>query len=219
VRKKTIKVTFPENYGAKEIAGKEAEFEVELQEIQEKVPAEINDELAKKYLNKEDATLEELKNYIKDSLLQRKKAEIYAPLKEQILECLVKKYEIDLPENIVEREIDVIVNQEAAKLTPAKLKEIQEDIEKLKEFRESFRDEAKDRVKLTFIIDELAKRENIEVSDEELSQVIFYEALMQGQNPQELIKYYQENNLLPVLKMNLAEEKLLNKLLDEKAGN
>jgi len=49
-----IKVKFPENYGAKEIAGKEAEFEVTLQEIQEKVPAEINDELAKKYLNDEN---------------------------------------------------------------------------------------------------------------------------------------------------------------------
>ena len=46
-----IKVTFPEDYHAKELAGKEAEFEVTLQEIQEKVPAEINDELAKKYLN------------------------------------------------------------------------------------------------------------------------------------------------------------------------
>ena len=40
---------------------------------------------------------------------------------------------------------------------------------------------------------------------------------MQGQNPTELIKYYQENNILPVLKMNLVENKLLNKLLDEKA--
>ncbi|NPA11852.1 MAG: trigger factor [Epsilonproteobacteria bacterium] len=217
--KRKIKVTFPENYGAKELAGKEAEFEVELQEIQEKVPAEINDNFAKTYLNDEKATVEDLKEFIKNSILQRKKAEIYTPLKEQILECLVKKYDFDLPENIVEREIDVIVNQEAAKLPPAKLKELQEDVEKVKEFRESFRDEAKERVKLTFIVDELAKKENIDVSDQELSQIIFYEALMQGQNPQELIKYYQENNLLPVLKMNLIEEKLLTKLLDEKAQN
>jgi trigger factor len=215
--KRKIKVTFPNDYHAKEIAGKEAEFEVELQEIQEKVPAEINDELAKKYLNKEDATLQDLKDYIKNSLMQRKKVEVYAPLREKILECLVEKYDLDLPENIVEREIDVIVNEEASKLTPAQLKEIQEDVEKYKEFREKFRNEAKDRVKLTFIIDELAKKENIDVTDEELTQIIFYEALMQGQNPQELIKYYKENNLLPVVKMNIIQEKLLTKLLDEKA--
>jgi len=213
---KKIKVTFPENY-AKELAGKEAEFEVTLQEIQEKKPAEINDELAKKYLNKEDATLDELKNYVKEAILNRKKAEVFKPKKEEILECLVKKYDIDVPEGIVEKEIDVMVNQEASKLTPAEIKELQENSEKLQEFRNKFKDEAKDRVKLTFIVDELAKKEGISVSDEEITQVLFYEALMQGQNPQELIKYYQENNLLPVLKMNLAEEKLLNKLLEEKA--
>jgi len=213
---KKIKVTFPENY-VKELAGKEAEFEVTLQEIQEKKPAEINDELAKKYLNKEDATLDELKNYVKEAILNRKKAQTFAPKKEEILECLVKKYDIDVPEGIVEKEIDVIVNQEAAKLSPAEIKELQENSEKLEEFRNKFKDEAKDRVKLTFIVDELAKKEGISVSDEEITQVLFYEALMQGQNPQELIKYYQENNLLPVLKMNLAEEKLLNKLLEEKA--
>ena len=214
---KRIKVKFPENY-VKELAGKEAEFDVTLQEIQEKVPGEINDELAKKYLNDENATLETLKNYIKTTIENRKKAEAFAPKKEEILECLVKKYDIDIPEGIVEKELDVIIGNEAAKLSPAEIKELQEDPKKLEEFRNKFKEEAKDRVKLTFIIDEIAKKENIEVSDDELSQVLFYEALMQGQNPQELIKYYQENNLLPVLKMNLVEEKLLNKLLEEKAG-
>ncbi len=214
--KRKIKVTFPENYGAKEIAGKEAEFEVELQEIQEKVPAKIDDNLAKKYLNNENATLEELKNYIKDSILQSKKAQTFAPLKEKILECLVEKYDIDLPEAIVQKELNLIVNEEAAKLSPAELKELQENEEKLKEFMDKFKEGAKNRVKLTFIIDALAKKEGVDVSDDELYQVIYYEALLQGQNPQEVIKYYQENNLLPVLKMQLIQEKLLNKLLEEK---
>ncbi len=214
---KRIKVKFPENYGAKEIAGKEAEFDVTLQEIQEKVPAEINDEFAKKYLGDENATVETLKEYIKNTIENRKKAEVFAPKKEEILECLVKKYEIDIPDGIVEKEVDVMVNNEAAKLSPAEIKELQENPEKLEEFRNKFKDEAKDRVKLTFIVDEIAKKENIEVSDNEITQVIYYEALMQGQNPQDVIKYYQENNLLPVLKMNLVEEKLLNKLLEDKA--
>ena len=214
---KKIKVTFPENYGAKELAGKEAEFEVTLQEIQEKIPAEINDELAKKYLNKEDATLEDLKNYVKDYLLNKKKAEIYEPKKQEILECLVKKYDIDLPEAIVEKEVEVMINEKAQEMSPAQIKELQENPEKVKELKDELLPEAKDRVKLTFLIDEIAKKEKVEVSDEELTQIIYYEALMNAQNPTELIKYYQENNILPVLKMNLVESKLLNKLLDEKA--
>jgi len=213
---KKIKVTFPENYGAKEIAGKEAEFEVTLKKIQEKTPAEINDELAKKYIQKEDATLEELKNQVKDMLLSRKKVDAFAPKKEEILECLVKKFEADLPESVVEKEVEIIINNEASKMSPAEIKELQENPEKLKELREKFLPDAKERVKLTFLIDAIAKKENVDVNDEEISQVIYYEALMQKQNPQDVIKYYQENNLLPVIKMNMIEDKLLNRLLDEK---
>jgi len=217
---KRIKVTFPENYGAKEIAGKEAEFDVTLQEIQEKIPAEINDDLAKKYLSKEEATLDELKEMIKDTIKNRKQAEIFAPKKEEILECLVNKYEIDLPESVVEKEVEIMINNEAGKMSPAELKELQEKPEKVEELREKLLPEAKERVKLTFIIDAVAKKEGVEVSDEELTQILYYEALMQGQNPQDVIKYYQENNLLPVIKMNLIEEKLLNKLLEDKVkGN
>ncbi|AZV47395.1 trigger factor [Nautilia sp. PV-1] len=217
---KKIKVTFPENYGAKEIAGKEAEFDVTLQEIQEKVPAEINDELAKKYMAKEDATLDDLKEMIKTSIQERKKAEAFAPKKEEILECLVKKYEIDLPDSVVEKEVEIMINNEAEKMSPAEIKELQENPEKLKELREKLLPEAKDRVKLTFIIDAIAKKEGVDVSDQELTQILYYEAIMQGQNPQDVIKYYQENNLLPVIKMNLIEDKLLNKLLEDKVkGN
>jgi trigger factor len=217
---KRIKVTFPENYGAKEIAGKEAEFDITLQEIQEKVPAEINDELAKKYMSKEDATLDELKEMIKESIQNRKQTEAFAPKKEEILECLVKKYEIDLPESVVEKEVEIMINNEVGKLSPAELKELQENPEKIKELREKLLPEARDRVKLTFIIDAIAKKEGVDVSDQELTQILYYEAIMQGQNPLDVIKYYQENNLLPVIKMNLIEEKLLNKLLEDKVkGN
>jgi trigger factor len=213
---KKIKVTFPENYGAKEIAGKEAEFDVTLQEIQEKVPAEINDELAKKYMNDQNATLDQLKDMLKASIENRKKSEAFAPKKEEILECLVKTYDIDVPESVVEKEVEIMINSEAQKMSPAELKELQENPEKVAELREKLLPEAKDRVKLTFIIDAIAKKEGIDVTDQELSQILYYEALMQGQNPQEVIKYYQENNLLPVLKMNLIEDKLLNKLLEDK---
>jgi trigger factor len=213
---KRITVTFPEDYSAKEIAGKEAEFDIILQEIQEKVPAEINDELAKKYLSNEDANLDELKKTIKESIQDRKKVEVFAPKKEEILECLVKKYEMDLPDAVVEKEVEIMINSEASKMTPAELKDLQEKPEKVKELKEKLLPEAKDRVKLTFIIDAIAKKEKIEVSDNELLQILYFEAIIQGQNPQDVIEYYKENNLLPVIKMNLIEEKLLNKLLEDK---
>jgi trigger factor len=53
----------------------------------------------------------------------------------------------------------------------------------------------------------------VDVNDQEVSQAIYYEAMMSGQDPQQVIKYYQENNLLPAVKMGMIEDKLFSKLL------
>jgi len=59
----------------------------------------------------------------------------------------------------------------------------------------------------------LAKAEEVKVEDQEVSQAIYYEAMMSGQDPQEVIKYYQDNNLLPAVKMGMIEDKLFGKML------
>jgi trigger factor len=59
----------------------------------------------------------------------------------------------------------------------------------------------------------LAKKEAVEVGDQEVSQAIYYEAMMSGQDPEQVIKYYTDNNLLPAVKMGMIEDKLFGKLL------
>jgi len=71
---------------------------------------------------------------------------------------LVNKFDFALPNNIVEQEIDAKVNAKAQTMDEAELKTYQEDIKKLEELRDSVRDEAKDSVKATFIVDALAKK-------------------------------------------------------------
>ncbi len=211
---RTIKVTFPKDYQAANLAGKEAEFEIKLHDIKEEVKPAIDDELAKKALAKEDATLEDLKKMAKDIAQSAQIRKIYEEeLKPQILENLIKKYDFDLPKNIVEQEIDNLANQKAQTLSEEELEEIKNSKEKLDELRESVREDAQNSVKATFIVDALAKAENIEVTDGEINQVLYYEALMSGQDPQELIKYYTANNLIPILKMGIIEDKLFEKLL------
>ena len=215
---KKIKVTFPEEYSAKELAGKEAEFEVTLKEIRKLPEVEINDELAKKLLAKEDATVEELENSIKEEIINEKKRTIYAPKKAELLDKLAEKFDFDLPKIIVEKEIDVLLNNKASKMNEEEIKELTENKEKLQSLRDELRDEAEKKVKLTFIIDEIAKKEGIFVDLEQVKQVVTYEAIMQGQNPDELLKYYEENGYLPVIQMSMVEDSVLNKLLDKKAS-
>jgi trigger factor len=93
------------------------------------------------------------------------------------------------------------------------LEEYKNNPEKVKELRESLRDDAINSVKATFLIDALAKAENISVNDNEVYQVIYYEAISTGQDPEQIIKYYQNNNLLPAIKMGMIEDRLFLKLL------
>ena len=212
---KTVTVTFPAEYQSADLAGKEAEFKVTLHEIQEQVTPEIDDELAKKLLQgEENATLDMLKKKLSDQIVSEKTAKLFnEELKPKLIEALVAKFDFALPNNIVDQEIDAKVNEKARTMSEDELNEFKENPEKVDALRDEVRDDAAASVKATFIVDELAKAEEVKVEDQEVSQAIYYEAMMSGQDPQEVIKYYQENNLLPAVKMGMIEDKLFGKML------
>ncbi len=212
---KTITVTFPEAYQSSDLAGKEAEFKVKLHEIQEQVPAELNDELAQKLLQgEENATLEMLKDRVKTQIESTEISKLYnEDLKPKLVEALVEKFDFALPNNIVEQEIDAKINAKAREMSEEELNSYKENPEKIEALRDEVRADAVASVKATFIVDALAKKEEVSVDDQEVSQAIYYEAMMSGQDPQQVIKYYQENNLLPAVKMGMIEDKLFGKML------
>lgn len=214
-----IKVTFPEDYHAKEFAGKEATFKVDLLEIQEKaIPADIDEETLKKFLPNEEApTKELLREKVKEQIEAEKLSKIYQEeVKPKFVEALVEKYEIDLPESIVEQEIDMAFRNALPSMSEEEIKKFTTDVEAAKEKREEYRQDAIDSVKLTFLVDELAKKEEIAVDDQEVMQTLYFEALQSGQDPQALIKQYEEQGLLPAVKMAIVEDRLFTKLFNEK---
>jgi trigger factor len=211
----TITVTFPEDYHSDELAGKESKFKVTVKEIQEKIIPEINDELATKLLQgEENPSVELLKEKVSEQIKSEKVSKIYNDeLKPKMVEALVKHFDFSLPNNIVEQEIDAKVNAKAQTMSQDELDTYKDNNEKIEELRDSLKDDAKDSVKATFIVDAVARKEGIVVSDDEVSQTIYYEAMMSGQNPQDTIKHYQDNNLIPAVKMGMIEDKLFSKLL------
>ena len=215
---KTIKVTFPEDYGSQKLAGKETEFKIKLNAIKDKGKAEIDDELAKKLLpGQEDASVEKLKEQLKTQMENEALAKLYNEGKKaELLEKLVENISFDLPEFVVEQEIDLAVNNAARDLKEEEIKELRENSQKLKEFREQFREEAQKSVKATFIIDALAKEEGIEVGEQEIMQTIYMEALQSGQDPQKVYEQYQKSGYLPAIQMAMMEDKVLTKLLNDK---
>ena len=212
---KTVTVTFPAEYQSADLAGKEAEFKVTLHEIQEQVTPELDDELAKKLLQgEENATLDMLKEKLSEQIVSEKTAKLFnEELKPKLIEALVAKFDFALPNNIVDQEVDAKINEKARTMSEEELNDFKENPEKVDALRDEVRDDAASSVKATFIVDALAKAEEVKVEDQEVSQAIYYEAMMSGQDPQQVIKYYQDNNLLPAVKMGMIEDKLFGKML------
>ena len=214
--KRGIKVTFPADYQAAHLAGKEARFDVTLHKILQKDETKINDAFAKSVVG-EEATLTTFKDMIKEQLKKKKKNELYnKELKTALIESLLKSITFDLPELIVEQEMDILFRNSLSQLKPEEFENLKNNKDEARKQREEKRDEARKSVQITFIMDALAKQYNIVVSDNEVMQTIYYEAMMMGQDPRATIEYYQKNNILPAIKMTMIEDRVLHHLLDTK---
>lgn len=213
--KKDVTVTYPEDYQAAYLVGKEAIFAVTLNDIKAKAEATLDGEMVKKLLpNEEGATAETVKEKIAEQIKSEKVSKLYnETLKPQLIEALIEKYDFALPQNIVDQEIDAQVNNKAREMDEEELATYKDNEEKINELRESVKETAINSVKATFLVDYLAKEEGVTVADQEVSQTIYYEAMMSGQDPQEVINYYQENNLLPAVKMGMIEDKLFAQII------
>jgi len=212
---KDLTVTFPETYQATDLAGKESVFTVTLHEIKAKSSDELDEAMVKRLIpGDETATAQTVKDKLTEQIKSEKMSKIYnETLKPQLIEALVAEYDFDLPENIVEQEIDAQLNNKAREMSEEELAQYKDNKEKINELRETLREDATKSVKATFLVDALAKKESIVVNDQEVSQTIYYEAMMSGQDPQQVIAYYQQNNLLPAVKMGMIEDKLFAKII------
>lgn len=215
---KVVKVTFPENYGGAKLAGKDAEFKVKVNAIQTKGAIAIDDELAKKMLpGQADATLETLKERVKTQIENEQLSKLYNDeLKPALLETFVEAFSFDLPEFVVEQEIDMALNRKAGELSEEEIKELRENADKLKELRETFREDATRSVKATFIIDALATAENVKVNEQEVMQTIYFEAMQMGQDPMAAYEHYKKAGYIPAIQMAMVEDKVLSQLLNAK---
>ena len=211
---KRITVRFPDDYQAENLRGQTTEFVVKLHTIKEKKVGKIDDALAQKITRDTTATVESMRQGIQEQLYGEAISQLYNDqLKPALIEALVKHFTFDLPETIVEQEIDNLVNQKAQTMSREEIEAVRNDSARLDALRDEVRDDAQRSVKATFIVDALAREEKLSVSDDEVKQVLQYEAVMAGQNPNETVEYYEKNGLLPAAKMSLLEDKLFTRLL------
>ncbi|MFH1798535.1 MAG: trigger factor [Candidatus Omnitrophota bacterium] len=209
--KKDVETVLPEGYPDKKYAGKKAVFKVEVKQTKEKRMPELGEELASK-LKKN--SIDEVREELKSSLLERKESDAKAEMKNQIMEQLLKSHPFDSPGSMVARQYKVLVQK-----TENESREKGVDKETIgsnqKELEQKLLKEAENKVRLYFILDEIAKKEKIDVTEEETDK--WLENLADSfKNPfEEVKKYYEKHNLIEGLREQLREEKTLDFLLQE----
>ena len=168
---KDVKVTFPEEYHAEDPAGKEAVFKCKVHEVKEEEIPEINDEFVKDI--SEFDTLDEFKADIKEELAKTKAARAENAMKNSVLAKVFEANDIDVPDVMVESEIDNMMSEFDQQLRSQGL-DLNTYMQYLgkepKDFRDELKEEAHKKVKTRMIVTAVADQEKFEVTDEEIDQ-------------------------------------------------
>jgi len=198
-----VKVTFPADYGAENLAGKDAVFECKVKAVKKPVPAEINDELATKF-GAED--LKSLKEQISERLSAEYAGAARAVMKRALLDALDEQVSFELPESLVDAEAGQIAHQLWHEEHPDEHGHEHPEIETTDEHRKL----AERRVRLGLLLAELGQKNNIEVSDAEMTQAVMNEARKYPGQEKEFFEFVQQNaQVRQQLQAPLFEDKVI----------
>ncbi|MFA3917817.1 trigger factor [Ruegeria hyattellae] len=200
---KDVTVTFPEEYQAEHLAGKEAVFTCTIKEVKEPVAAEINDELATKF-GADD--LAALKSQISERLEAEYSGAARAVMKRGLLDKLDTLVEFDLPPTLVEAEAKQIAHQLWHEENPEVEGHDHDEIEPTDEHNKL----ASRRVRLGLLLAELGKKAEVEVTDAEMSQAVMAQARQYPGQERQFFEFVQQNpQMQQQLRAPIFEDKVV----------
>ncbi|MFP4043971.1 MAG: trigger factor, partial [Rhodosalinus sp.] len=205
---KEVKVTFPEDYGAEHLAGKETTFDVTVKAVKAPKPAEVDDELAKKY-GAED--LEALKNQIRERLEAEYNGAARQVAKRRLLDKLDELVEFPLPPTLVDAEAKQIAHQLWHEDNPDVKGHDHPEIEPTEEHVKL----AERRVKLGLLLAEIGSRAEVKVSDSEMTQAVMQQARQYPGQERQFFEFVQQNpQMQQQLRAPIFEDKVVDYIFE-----
>ena len=204
---KDINVTFPEDYHFEELKGAPVVFKVTVHEIKKKVLPTLDDEFVKELKIENVETVDAYKEHVKESILSSKKAEAERKADEKLLKALCDEATINIPSVMIEKETEAMLNDQAARLQyqgipfDQYLKIIGQTREDIKKQLE---ESATARIKTTLCLEEVAKLETLEASDEDIEKYYDDMAKGYGMDVAEVKKYVPKENIIDDVKLQKA---------------
>lgn len=200
-----IKVKFPDAYHSKNLAGKDAEFEVTVHEIKEAKAATADDEFAKR---NGFESLEKFKEALKKQMESEAGGVTRVLFKKTLFDYLWANYKYGVPEQMVKQEFDTIWAQmEQVKKSNPESEEFKKSEDELKK---EYQEMAERRVVLGLIISDIGEKEKVQISKEELNRALFNEASRYTGQEQKVLEFYQSNpQYIEAFKGPILEEKVV----------
>ena len=211
---KDVVVTFPEEYHAKELAGKEAVFKCKVHEVKTKEYPEVDDEFAQDV--SEFDTLAEYKEDIKKNLLEKKEEAAKNEKRQKVMDKIIENATIEIPDAMVETQAENMIDEYAQRLSYQGL-----SIDQYFQFtglnaetlKEQFKPQALKNIQSRLVLEAVIKAENIEVSDEELEAEIVKMAEMYKMEV-EKVKEILDDNAKETMKKDIAAQKAVDFVAD-----
>ena len=206
---KDVTVTFPEEYQAEHLAGKEAVFSCTIKEVKEPVAAEINDELAKKFGSDD---LEALKKQIRERLESEYAGAARAVMKRALLDELDKAVSFDLPPSLVDAEAKQIAHQLWHEEHPDVQGHDHPEVEPTDEHKSL----AERRVRLGLLLADMGEKAEVEITDGEMQQAVFQQARQYPGQERQFFEFVQQNpQMQQQIRAPLFEDKVVDHVFEQ----
>ena len=217
--KKDVKVTFPVDYFSEDLKGKDAIFDVTVKKVEEKTLPPLDDEFASNV--SEFETLADYKADIRKHLEENLQARLKREDENNIIETIVKSSEVEIPDVLVERQLDSFIEDFSMRLSYQGYK-LEDYLKQAnvteEELREERREQAKDVVKTRLVLETIVKQEKLDVTDKELDEKLAETAQKYGKTLEEYKKNLGDRNIA-YIKNDILMQKLLSLLTNSNTLN
>lgn len=209
--KKTIKCKFPDDYVSKELAGKEAKFDITVKQVAVPELANLDDEFAKKLGHD---TLAALRDALETMLKEEYETGSHMKLKRSLLDSLDKTHNFELPGMLVEREFEAVWQQVNAELERAG-RNFEDEGTTEEKARKEYQKLAERRVRLGLVLSAIGEKNEIKITDEEVKQALMERARQFPGQEREVFKHYQDNpEELAEIRVPIFESKVVDYILE-----
>jgi trigger factor len=207
---KEVNVKVPDNYPNEKLRGKDVILEVAIKDIKKLEPIEINDEFLQSlgFTNEQ-----ELRDALRDQMVERIDFDIKAAMRRQVIDQLLTQVDVKLPTKLSDRQTDRVVNRRAVDLLMKGIprERIEQNVEQL---RTGAQEEAVRELKTFFILQQVAKQLEVDVSEGEMNNRIATLAYQQGRRPERLKQEMaKDGSTLTNLFVQMREEKAIDKII------